>query len=278
MSRADNARKRYEEMVEQSKASGGFEERVKLNYLTFKDKETKILRILPVPEALAWYLENDEGEYTKDAFPVGEFFKHWKVGPNKAQLSCLSKHNNEPCPVCELIEELKGTGDKDDKEYASDMWASGRYAWFAIDRADCEDEKWFVWEVSNTVSSTLLSKLSNAKIPELDHVFEGTDIEVTRHGAKGDRKTKYEIDDVREVSFLYTNDKGEFDYERAEKLLDKLADAREYSSPFLNYDETKAVMQGEGIKDVLKARNSDNEEEPEATEKPRGRGRGRGRG
>ena len=284
--RSDNARKRCEELKEQSKGGGDFEDRVKMNYMTLADKETKILRVIPIPAALKWYLENDDGEYEEDAFPYGEFFKHWRVGPNKVSLPCLSKHNNEACPVCELIAELKGTGDPDDKKYGSDMWASTRFVWFVIDREDDAPdeegrEKWFVWEVSNTVNEQLMSKLANPKVPDLDHVFAGTDIEVIRSGAKGYDKTTYAIDDVREgESYLYTNEDGDFDYERAERLLEVLPDVTEYGAPFLSYDETKAVMEGDSFKDVFAARNENGEvaeETPKEEEKPKGRGRGRGR-
>jgi len=126
-----------------------------------------------------------------------------------------------------------------------------------------------------------MSKLANPKVPDLDHVFAGTDIEVIRSGAKGYDKTTYAIDDVREgESYLYTNEDGDFDYERAERLLEVLPDVTEYGAPFLSYDETKAVMEGDSFKDVFAARNENGEvaeETPKEEEKPKGRGRGRGR-
>jgi hypothetical protein len=274
--RKQKAREIYEEEMrkkeEQDKNSGN-SDFIRVDMLPkFGDKEKRTLRIVPALEALKFYLENSEDEeavFEDEAYPVQEICNHFRVGAQNQVVACLNFFNKEECPVCEEIEELKKTEDEDDIKYAKELRASYQHVWFVIWREHTEDpQKVWAWHVSNTVNTQLMGLYGNKKIPELDRIFDGTDIEVTRFGMSM-KATTYQIDDAREESFLFTTEDGEFDFEAADKLVENMTDIFEYGKPFMNYEETQRVLMGESIKEVMadKYGKSEGDEEP-SDEKP----------
>jgi hypothetical protein len=263
----------------------------------WKDGETRTLRVLPAVDAFKYYLEHDEEDavFEDEAFPVQEIGDHYNVGPKKQKVSCLKFWGDDSCPVCEEIAELYATKDEDDEQYAKDMRLSKAFVRFVVWREWQEDNpnepiKVWAWQCSKTVDTDVVKLYSNTKIPDPDALYDGTDIEVTRHGTtmKG---TSYDIDDVREESFAFTTEDGEFDYETAEKVCEMLPDIFKWSKPFLTYEETESVLKGETVKAVMSARyaneviddGEESEDEPpfdipeEEDEKERPRRSSRGR-
>jgi hypothetical protein len=280
---------RVAEEREKKRAEGGFEsDYIKIDILPkFEDKEKRTLRILPTKDALQFYLDNSENEdaiFADECIATTEICNHFNVGSRRQPVACLNFFNNEPCPVCEENDELYKTGDSDDKKLSEEMRRSFSHVYFVIwreheDHAKPEDaEKIWAYHTNATVDTRLTGMFGNPKIPFLDGVFEGTDIEVTRIGT-GMKGTNYTVDDTREQSFLFTNEDGDFDYEAADRLVAKLPDIFEYGKPFLNYEETKAVLLGSSIKEVVKERHADDapaekKEEPKKEAPKRGtRGR-----
>ena len=248
----------------------------------WEEGESRTLRIIPAKDAMRFYLDNSEEEdivFEDEAYPVQELCTHFKVGPKKAIIPCDSFYNDKPCAVDDEIKELKASGDEDDAKYASDMYAGHRFARFVLWRDNPKNEplKVWAWEVSKTTDTDVIALYMNNKIQELDLMWEGMDIEVTRHGVK--KETKYRVEDVREESYIVETEDGEFDYEAVEKIYANLPNIFEYNLPFLSYDEVKEVVNGLSVKDVIKARYADATEakdapKPEEEDKPK-RGRGR---
>jgi len=255
---------------------------VKIDRLpSWKDKEKRILRILPSKAALQFYLdsEDEDAEFEDEAMPYQELRTHFKVGSQNQICACLNFWNDEDCPVCEEIAALKETGDKKDKYTANDMWASQRFARFVLWKNSDEPKKVWLWECSKTVDTDVMALYMDTRIPDPDLLFEGTDIEVTRHGM-GQKDTTYRVSDTREVSFMVTTEDGEFDWEAAEEINNVLPDIFEHGKPFLNYEETKLLVEGSTLQDVIALRNGEegeetgetppygNDDEPEDKPKP----------
>lgn len=311
-SRAERAKelveKRVQEAEERDKKGFDREERdyEKVDRLPsgkdWKDNETRTLRILPAKDAFAYYLEHDEEDavYEDEAFPVQEIGNHFRVGTKKQTVVCLKFWNEGACPVCEEIAELYETKDEDDARYAKEMRLAKSFVRFVVWREWQEDHpndpiKVWAWQCSKTVDTDVVKLYSDTRIPDPDALYDGTDIEVTRHGTtmKG---TSYDVCDVREESFAFTNEDGDFDYETAEKVCNDLPDIFEWGKPFMAYDETLEVLKGKSVKEVIAARyaeengsegeesdeeppyDADDDEDEKPRRNPRGRSsRGRGR-
>ena len=277
-SRKDLYKQEQEKVAEEIANAENFEESDFITpvYMpTFANMEERELRVVPAKEALQWYLENDEGYFEEDVFPYKKVGKHFKVGRSGSIMPCLNFHLNEPCPVCEENEELKSTGDEDNAEQAKEMRLQRKYAWIFkwVDAPDEFVDVPLVWEVGLKQHNQFLGLLSNTRAPEFDHPFEGASIFVKRIGKKGSAQTYYETDYEKDGACpMFVDADGEFDYETAEAFMEKLPDIVTFGNPFLNYDETKKVVFGSSITDVLKARNNSSEsanKEPENDEPSR---------
>lgn len=270
-------RKEQEKTSEELKNANNFEEsdRIKTVFMpTFTDQEERELRFVPAKAAFEWYMKNDEGYFEGDVLPYRKVGKHFIKGRGGiAPTPCLAFHNKEACPACEECEELRSSGDADNTEQAKDMRLQHKYTWIFnwVNAPEKFVDVPLVWEVGLKQHNQFLGLMGNTRAPEFDHPFEGASVFVKRIGAKGDSNTFYETDYEKDDSYMFVNDDGEFDYERAEAFIKKLPDIETYGDPFLNYEETKAIVYGDSLIDVLKARNDAPEEpkeEPKEEEKP----------
>jgi hypothetical protein len=278
-SRAEMAKELYDKRMKEKEE---FDNRdnsdsnyIKVDWLpsgkNWKDKEKRTLRILPARDVLQFYLDNaddDEAEYENESIPMQELRTHFNVGSQNGICSCLSYWNNEPCPVCEEIEELKSTGEEDDKKEADSMWPKRRFARFVLWREHSEPNKVWLWECNWSTDTDIVALYNNTKVPDPDLIFDGTDIEVTREGAAGNSKTTYRVEDVREESMMVVDEDGEFDWEAAEEILANLPDIFEHGKPFLDYEETKMVVEGYSVKDVVAMRYEEGEDSGESDVEP----------
>jgi len=266
---------------DREREEGGFSERViAVRMPNWKDDEKRTLRIIPAREAMRFYLDNADDEdavFDDEAYPVQEMCTHFKVGAKKGIIPCASFYNDEPCAVDDEIKELFASGDEDDAKYAKAMYGGHRFARFVLWRGNPKNEpnKVWAWEMSKTVDTDVIALYMDTKIKDLDMMWEGMDIDVTRNGM-GQENTKYQVKDVREESYMVATEDGEFDYEAAEKIYANLPDIFEYNTPFMTYDEVKKVVNGMSVKEVMKERHNDEEAKPEAKEEKPKRGRGRG--
>ena len=266
-------RQEQEKTSEELKNAGTFEDdRIKAIFMpTFADQEERELRIVTAKKAFEWYMKNDEGYFEEDVLPYRKIGKHFNVGAKGTPLPCLAFHNKEACPACEECEELK-KGDEDNVEQAKEMRLQQKYVWIFqwVDAPKALIDVPLIWEVGLKQHNQFLGLMGNTRAPEFDHPFEGASVFIKRIGKKGDSNTFYETDYEKEEALMFVNDDGEFDYERAEAFLAKLVDIEEYGNPFLSYEETKAIVYGESLIDVLKARNGapDKAEDEPEEEKP----------
>lgn len=88
---------------------------------------SNLIRILP----------NKNVATDPDAVFFYKFRVHWHVGPDDVRLTCRKTlGENEECPVCDYVEELKASERKEDALTAENMKSSPRYAMNIIDVKD----------------------------------------------------------------------------------------------------------------------------------------------
>lgn len=145
----------------------------RLGVTMFKtEPKDNFIRIIP-PE--------DPKEFWALEVPV-----HRKIGANGATFICLKKMFNKPCPVCELIDQMKKEGIDEDK--IKPLYATTRHLMFVFDvRDDSTVEKGLRWYdapgmvVSNIIN---LSKDRRTKsVIDISDPVDGRDIEFVRKGS-----------------------------------------------------------------------------------------------
>lgn len=238
------------------KQSSNFD-RIKVEQLPkFDDGEERILRILPTREYMQWLLTAKDGEvFDDDAFPYAEKWVHFKVGKSGAAFACLSKHNNEPCPICDERTKLYGTGDSDDKKEADGMKIANQFDFFVCWRGH-EDQP-YRWTISPQWANMVVSLFANKDYNDLDDPEEGHDIKVKRTG-KGYNDTKYVINPRPKPCPLFEGDDGDLDMEKMRAWVELLPEISESAKPFMTYEEGEALLMGASIGDVMKARAKEN--------------------
>lgn len=124
--------------------------------------------------------KNEEAMWAK------EVWVHRNIGANGVTMVCPKKMDNEPCPVCEMIEEMKNTGATEDEIRA--IAASKRYLLFIYDvKSDETIAKGLRWYDAPGIVVTniiLLSKDKRTKeIIDVCDPVDGRDIEFVRKGS-----------------------------------------------------------------------------------------------
>ena len=118
-----------------------------------------------------------------------DIYVHYGIGADNQAYLCRKKMLNEACPICEASKEAEREGDS---EYAKDLKAKQRVAFFLVDR-DNEDKGALMWSspwgFDKDVCKISVDKRTG-EVLALDHPEEGYDIEFEKTGAK--MRTKYE--------------------------------------------------------------------------------------
>lgn len=279
MSRKDRFREEEKRVQEETERRSTFEPRTE-RLPKFDDGEERTLRILPTKEYMKWLLEaNDGDEFDDDAFPYAEKWTHFQVGKTKGIFACLSKHNNEPCPVCEERNALFATKDEDDKKIADAMRISYQFAFFVAWRG--KEDQPYLWELSPQWANMIISLLANPDYGDLDDPEEGHDIRVKRIG-KNWKDTRYIITARPKSSYLFEDEDGELDMDKLEEWSVLIPEISDQVKPYLSYEEGKAMLGGKAIGEIMEARAkadgtdfNPKELEEEPDEKPVRRGRRR---
>lgn len=243
-----------EEMESYGGSSSNFQ---RVDYLPkFNSGEERTLRILPTKGYITWLLEaKDDDEFEDAPLPYAEQWTHFKVGNSSALFRCLSKHNNEPCPVCEKGTELFATKDSDDEEEAKDMKISYQFTFHVAWRG--HEDKPYSWSVSPKWANMIIALLANPDYGDLDDPEVGHDIKVKRHGSNLN-DTTYTINPRPKFSVLFEGDKGNLDFDKLAKWGKLLPEIGESVKPWLTYDDGVALLGGATLGDVLKARDKKN--------------------
>jgi len=110
---------------------------------------------------------------------------HTKIGADESTFICLRKMYGEPCPVCELYEQMKEKNPND--EALKDLAPRLRYLFFVVDIKSKDTEaKGLRWYDAPVVVNDNIAELSQdrrAGIIDPSDPDEGRDIEFTRSGS-----------------------------------------------------------------------------------------------
>lgn len=124
--------------------------------------------------------------YKKVPYFGKEIHTHTKVGADERTFLCLKKMYDEPCPVCELYEEIKNKDAKDVRLKA--LRTSTRYLFFVVDVTDATTEskglRWFDSPVGVNDNIIELSRdRRKGGVIDVSDPDNGRDIEFTKTGS-----------------------------------------------------------------------------------------------
>ena len=237
---------KLKERLEQLNNSGGNRNNGPgMNFLNLKDGRN-VVRILPPRMDSDMFYE--------------EVWVHFGVGKNAqnkngTMVVCpKTKDENEPCPVCELADELRKLSKKREDSYdkqARSVRRKKRVYYNAISRDEDlsvyeknEEGKWINTETGEEESPVkvlgtgigifkdILSLIVDPEYGDITDPEEGLDLIITKTGS-GQFNTKYDVKTVRKESPI-----GFDKWEECLHDLSQLAKPR-------SYDEILALMQGE---------------------------------
>lgn len=200
MSVLDAIKAQYERNKSTNSGSGSFETDFSMYFsprLEDGEKEGESnIRFLPPVE--------------KGGSPFEEAYWHViQVGGTWKKLYCNKHNDGERCPLCEIEEELKSTGDESDKKLAKDFKASKFYVVRVIDRNKEEDGVKFWRFRHNYKGEGPLDKLIPifTKKGDISDPREGRDI--TLMLGRDDKKNTKIVSIMAEDPSVLTDPKGE---------------------------------------------------------------------
>lgn len=160
---AEAAKKRSEQ-----RGGNEFDSIFKSNVKVFKVKDDNVIRLLPP----TWPKPKHFGL---------DIFVHYGIGPDSQTYLCPKEMLDESCPICE--ERAKAVKDGDD-DYAKELKASKRVAYYIIDREEEKEgvQAWAApWTVDRDINTLIVDKRSG-EVLGIDDPENGYDIEFTRTG------------------------------------------------------------------------------------------------
>lgn len=191
-----------------------------------------------------------------DSF-YSEGYLHFGLGDNgKTVVTCPKTFNSkEKCPICEYVEELQKSKNKDDKKLANDIKAKRRIFINVINRDDDEDETPKVLPIGVTILKGLLETICDADYGDITDYEDGRDVTITRKG-KG-LQTEYTVLPKPNASVAS-------DTKTLEELEDEMADLDKLFVK-KSYEELEAILNGEDV-DTDSESEDGNEDEDEGYE------------
>lgn len=120
-----------------------------------------------------------------------EGYVHFGVGPDNKLITCPSTFGkNKKCPVCEEIERLKNSKNKDDQKLANSMRKTQRIYMNIIDRdGDSDEDKVQVMGCGASIFKDVLNMVCDPDWGDITSFKSGRDVTITKKG-KG-LKTEY---------------------------------------------------------------------------------------
>lgn len=191
-----------------------------------------------------------------DSF-YSEGYLHFGLGDNgKTVVTCPKTFNSkEKCPICEYVEGLQKSKNKDDKKLADDIKAKRRIFINVINRDDDEDETPKVLPIGVTILKGLLETICDADYGDITDYEDGRDVTITRKG-KG-LQTEYTVLPKPNASVAS-------DTKTLEELEDEMADLDKLFMK-KSYEELEAILNGEDV-DTDSESEDGNEDEDEGYE------------
>lgn len=186
----------------------------------------------------------------KDSF-YSEGYLHFSLGAegNKVVTCPKTFGSKNRCPVCEYVEELQKSKNKDDKKLADDIKAKRRIYINVINRdSEDEEEEPKVLPIGVTILKGILETICDADYGDITDPEDGRDITITRKGQG--LKTEYSVLPKPKASVVS-------DTLTADEIEEKMADL---DALFIekSYEEIEAIMNGEEESD-----SSDDEDDGE---------------
>lgn len=214
----------------------------------FEDQNRRLIRILPPKSLLVFLRDNRNSNKTYDLtdFPWREIGVHYGVSSNsKERVYCPRAMSNLPCPICEMVEELKKSKSKDDLEQAKNMRLQYRYQYLAIEKtsdADTKEGPKF-WEISRTPHNKIIGIFQDTDYGDISDPEEGYDLKVTRIAFKMNEQDQYRIVAAKDASPILTLEDGDIDWDTIFGYLETLPDLSDPVSIF-SYDELSDILDG----------------------------------
>ena len=119
------------------------------------------IRILP-----SWTLDLSQDFFRKTA-------QHWKLGNNQdLWVTCLIEEGYERCPVCERIDSLYRTKNKDDEAFAKLIRKQTKVLYNIVDMNNVSKGVQ-VWQSGITVLGDIVKFVGNSKYGDISHPETG---------------------------------------------------------------------------------------------------------
>ncbi|MNW28087.1 hypothetical protein D3C74_48990 [compost metagenome] len=215
-------KKKLVETQEKMKGSGG--SGGDFSFWSPKDGRN-VIRILPAKPG------------TADDF-YAEARVHYNVGPNKKMVTC-GKVARSSCAVCDFVDALFKSGDKEDEKLAKRMKATSRYYFNVIDRSVEEDSedygKVLVFGSGATIFTDILGIICDPDYGDITDADEGYDIIINKSGKGLDTEYK-------------TNARPKQTPIGVEDWAEKLVDLSFFSKPKSDED-LEAILEGKDPKE-----------------------------
>ncbi len=209
------------------------------NWFKIKDGESKIVRVLP----------------SKD--PEDFFFK--EVGQhylNDRYYTCPKITNGEACPVCETVEELRDSSEKEDKELAKDLSAGRKWIILLVDRSDSKPTI-RPYRSPKAIIDVLTRDFLDEDYEDILDPFEGRDYKFEREGSG--KSSEYDASPRPKQSPLLPD----AEEKEVEDFLGQAPDLESFVDA-VTYEELKAALEGEEDPDDQEdEEEEDNQEEEE---------------
>lgn len=194
---------------------------------------------------------------TMDYFFVEVGLHYMGEGTNRSPFYCPSicTEGQQPCPICEVNEELFKAGEKD----AASKFRAGRSFYMnVVDRAH-PDQGVLKYAPGTTIFASIASMIQDPDYGDISDAAEGFDIKIERTG-EGRENTRYQVRPVRRSTPL--GDDGQ-----AKQWLKDAEDLKEYvAGQLLSYEE---LIKKSGIEAFFSGTEveEDEEEEPQPVKK-----------
>jgi hypothetical protein len=118
---------------------------------------------------------------------------HYNVGPNKKMVTC-GKVARGSCAVCDFVDALFKSGDKEDEKLAKRMRATSRYYFNVVDRTVEKGSEGFgdilVFGAGATIFTDILGIIVDPDFGDITNPDNGRDVIITKSGKQLDTEYK----------------------------------------------------------------------------------------
>lgn len=190
------------------------------NWFKLKDGESKIVRVLPAKD------------------PEDFFFK--EVGQhylNGQYYTCPKITDGEPCPICEMAEELRESSEKEDQKLAKEFSASRKWVIILVDRSDAKPTI-RPYRAPKSIIDVLTRDFLDEDYEDILDPFEGRDYKFEREGSG--KSSEYDASPRPKTSPLLPK----ADEDEVKEFLDNAPDLDSFVD-VPDYDDLQKALEGE---------------------------------